>query len=735
MANSDSTTCEVDRKIGVTLLMTMDLQDIIKIFIFLLGTALQISLLVLMSKRKGNKKREIIFALFSFIVLIWTFGIFTSLFCGYLYRGINVVEQSLGAGALVGFILIFPLLNHSLLNFMEYKKVPLHPARKYIILMVIYTPVVIFLSPLWPTLQKPSPFLATLEDFIQLFLPCLFFSLALAWGITIHLYRKIEAAEEKRFLRTIAGVITLGIILYFVSFVLPRYYLRGLRDYCILATEAFTFLMPPLLAHYLFYYNYIEYVFKRGIIYCVLGIFVIAFYLSVIRPLGATLELLQINFRMVEGILVMALVFFFDPLKRWLHELSNRIFFSERSYYRKIFSEISLMIAQATYMDLETLLTYVASTLSRAMKIREVSFIFFERNHEQLQISESTLAVLPQDIGNIIDYIEKHRAQVLNIYALGENETETLREMRKIKAFTIIGIYNENKLIGMLSLGKRLIRHQLLAEEEEMLIVLINQMVTSLENTRLAREKFTIERKMYENEKLSSLGRLSASIAHEVKNPLSSIKTIVQVMKEELAIHDANQEGLSLVIEEIDRLSRVVNQLLRFARPHSPSLARINLSEALQNVLLLLKHEAERNHVAIHNFLDNKELWMVSDKDAFCEIFFNLIHNSIQALPQGGFVNISYKVQYAEDKNELPLLQIYVTDNGPGIPPNDREKVFEPFYTTRQKGTGLGLTIVRDRVQRLRGKITIVDSNEGAVFEIAIPWLTTMEQSAQGEEK
>lgn len=703
----------------------MGIEDLSKIFIFLLGSILQISTLIMMARRKGNKKREIMFAFFTFSVFCWSFGIFTSLFCGYLYRGINIVEQNFGSIAIYSFPLIFPLLVHSLLNFIESKYYQPRKWLKYPGLVALYLPTLMFIHPISRSLKEPFSILDRLENFIvfdSLFLLWQFALLTAAWYMIVRLCRRIEVPEERRFLGIVGWGITVIISCYFFVFVLRGRFFFGLGDYLVLVTEALTFMIPPMFAYYLYGYNYMEYLLKRSLIYCVLGIFVIAFYLSAIRPIGEAWEKeFQINFRMLEGILVMVLVFFFDPLKKGLHELSNRIFFSERQYYRKVFTEISTVINQSSYMDLATLLTYVASTISRAMKIREVSFIFFRGEKDNRKLEETTANITMNDIENIVQHIEKRHLDVLNIYDLGEDDTEVLREMRKIRVFTIIPIYNEDRLLGLLNLGRRIIRHQLLAEEEEMLLILINQVVTAIDNTKLAREKFTMERKMYENEKLSSLGRLSASIAHEVKNPLSSIKTIAQVMKEDLPADDPNQEGLSLIVQEVDRLSRVVKQLLLFARPYTRELTRVNVGEVLHNVMLLLRHEAERNRVIIDNEL-GEELSLISDRDALSEIFFNLIHNSIQAMPEGGEVTVSYHLPANDNKKrEGAVLNIRVADTGPGIPPGERDKMFAPFYTTKQTGTGLGLAIVRDRVQKLNGKIMLADQYPGAVFDIFLP--------------
>lgn len=701
----------------------MGIEDIIKIFVFLLGTALQISVLVLIAKRKGNKNREIVFALFTFSVLCWCCGIFISLFCRYLYRSINPIEQILGAFAIFNFTLIFPLLVHTLINFTEQKYARFPVLLKYLSLVILYLPTAVFVHPIWKSFGEPTSIFEILENFTAIFVPWVFILLTSAWYIIMRLCRDAEEPEERSFLGIVGWEITLLICLYFVAFVLNLRSTYVIGSYLLLGTDTLTFLLPPLLAYYLYCYNYMEYVFKRGLIYCLLGIAVIALYIFVIRPSGAVMEhRFQINFRMVEGILIMALVFFFDPVKRGLQELSNYIFFREKQYYRKVFSDISLLINQAPHMDLETSLDYVAHTISRAMHIRETSFIFFSWQKGKLQITESTLYVSPEDIENIVRYIEQRRLQVLKIYDLEEHETEILREMRKIKAFTIIALYNESTLIGILNVGKRRrIRHQLLAEEEEMLLMLVNQMVTAIQNTRLAREKFDMERRMYENERLSSLGRLSASIAHEVKNPLSSIKTITQVMKEELPADDPNQEGLGLIVGEIDRLSRVVKQLLRFARPKHGDMRKVNLVDVLKNVLLLLKHEASRNGVNIENRIASEELWLVSNHDALSEIFFNLILNSIQALPKGGTCSIEQSIEDSQDKEEPPFLKIRIADNGPGIVAENRNKIFEPFYTTKQTGTGLGLAIVRNRIRKLHGRIELQNNDPGAVFGIYLP--------------
>lgn len=698
----------------------MIFDEIVKIFTFLLGTSLQISILFLMAKRKGQQGREIVLALFTFSVLTWSFGIFISLFSCYLYRGENIIQKIFKASALIGFTLIFPLLIHTLLFFLSDKYFRINKFIRYALYFSIYLPTIAFSDSLIDIVHNNKSF--NTPDFISHFVQWAFALLIIAWYITIISCRKADEDEERRFLGIIGWMITGIIVIYCITYVLKAKDLPIIGSYIILISEILTFMLPPTIAYYIYRYNYIEYVLKRSLIYCFVGIVFNVFYLYVVRPTGESMEKrFQINFRMVEAIIMMLLVFFINPLSKFLQDLFNKIFFKEKQYYSEVISSISTTINQSTYMDLENLLDAIAQTLSRAMKIREISFVFFGRDEDKVIIKESTLAITANDIKFVLDYIEKNDTQVLNIYDLGEEDHEILREMKNIHAFTIISIYNEKKIIGILNIGKRRIKHRLLAEEVEMLIMLVNQMVISFHNTKLVREKFALERKMYENEKLSSLGRLSASIAHEVKNPLSSIKTITQVMLEEIPETDPNREGLTLILGEIDRLSRVVRKLLRFAKPHTSNLEEVDVLTVIRDVLLLLKHEANKSSVNIICSLDDDDtIGILSDRDALSEIFFNLIHNAIQALPEGGNVKIDKSVQYNEDNFPISMT-IGISDNGDGIPSAHLEKIFKPFFTTKQTGTGLGLTIVKQRIDKLKGEIIVEDNNPGTRFEVTLP--------------
>ena len=711
-----------------------DFANIVRIFLFLLGASLQFIMLILMFQRTIHKKRDLIFFLFTVSELGWTLGIFLSLFAGDFYKS-NLIENISAKVALFSFSWTFPLMVNTLLYNFSNRYYTFPFKMQYILYIGLYTPIIMF----WRSAFKYDNFFIatnyeTVENIIGDFIPWACSFLLLAIILTFLSYKKATDEDEKRWLFILTGFLVSMLFLYIACFILKFREIQIVGDYITMIMQMMTFILSSLFGYYLYSYNYIEYFFKKGIIYTVLAILVVTFYTSWLRPLGdAIQEKHGINFRTVEGLMVMGLVFFIDPLKHWLQELFNWIFFKERQYYRKVFSDLSATINRSTYLDLEVLLFEVSKTVSKAMKIKEVAIVLFKKVQETWVIDESTIVIDNSEIEHLINYLELNQIPVLNIYNLGEKELEIQKEMKKIKAFTLIAAYNEKHLVGLITLGKRLIRSQLLTEEEEMLMMLLHQMVIAIENTYLAREKFILERKIYENEKLSSLGRLSASIAHEVKNPLSSIRTITQVTKEDLAPDDPNQEGLDLIIGEVDRLSRVVHQLLRFAHPYSKTMERIILTEVIRDVHLLLKHEAEKNNVTIQ-YESDKNIEIFSDRDALMEIFFNLISNSIQALcsknlqnkienkpSELGIVTIRQNLEYEEKTGNATLVHVYITDNGPGISSQDKEKVFEPFYTTKQSGTGLGLTIVQNRIKKLKGTIELEDNHPGVLFHIQLP--------------
>ncbi|MBF0501128.1 MAG: HAMP domain-containing protein [Candidatus Riflebacteria bacterium] len=226
-----------------------------------------------------------------------------------------------------------------------------------------------------------------------------------------------------------------------------------------------------------------------------------------------------------------------------------------------------------------------------------------------------------------------------------------------------------------------------------------------------------IEQQLYHADKLSSIGQLAASVAHEIKNPLASIKTLGQLLREETAPEDQRREYIDVIVAEVDRLNGVVEQLLRYAKPEQSCFKRVRLVEILKPVMSLLHHESERHRVVLSTeYPDDLEL--IVDSEKLKQVFLNLIFNAIQAMPpEGGTVKVCAFHDFSS-----PWTVCRVEDSGTGVPPEVLDHIFDPFFTTKQRGTGLGLAIVKKIIDLHGGKIEARSSlGSGTSFTFYLP--------------
>jgi signal transduction histidine kinase len=270
----------------------------------------------------------------------------------------------------------------------------------------------------------------------------------------------------------------------------------------------------------------------------------------------------------------------------------------------------------------------------------------------------------------------------------------------------------------------------LTSEKRSILDVLAAQVAVEVESCRLVEEKVRLERELANREHLATLGQMAAQVAHEVKNPLSSIKSIVQVMREEDSLSGYDQD-LGMIVSEIDRLNRSVSQLLAFSRPSHSDSQPVQLSDLVNVTVTLAGGEArERGVDVIVESICDVTL-TGPQAGALREAFSNLVVNGVQATEAGGQVKIEAAVQIPSEDLRIrstafaaATLTLTVTDSGPGIQPDMQRRVFEPFYSTKSCGTGLGLAIVQRRVVEIGGSVELispVEDDHGTRFRLRVP--------------
>ena len=489
-----------------------------------------------------------------------------------------------------------------------------------------------------------------------------------------------------------------------------------------------------ILGYYIYRYSFFRIVVNPALLYSALTGIVLTVYLLVIRRVAEELGRLGGGFRVevVEAVLISLLIFLFQPVKNRLQRAINRLFFKARYEYQHLLGTLSqtLNVPDA----LESRLKAVVDAVGTVLKVHLVSLVLFDSEDGRVDdvrvISGGGLAGFdppaapfsgsegnPDRVRQVADWMLSHR-RALDV---GELHRPALAAVLVEQGVRLcIPVLHEEKLAGFLCLGEKKRNVPFSSEEWELLGTLCNQIALAVENTRLVERRLQLERRMYEAERLSALGLLSASIAHEVKNPLSSMKAITTVLREDLEDDPDKAGDLTVVLNEIDRLGRVVERLLRFAQPrHADTFEPVDIKSVLDDVVLILSHEAERRNVEIRAEVADG-MAVTGDPEDLKEVFFNLILNGIQAMDDSDRTT-DRRLTVRAGRSDGSV-SVWVSDTGPGISAEALSHVFEPFFTTKASGTGLGLATVKRDVERMGGSITVVNGRQaGAVFEVQLP--------------
>jgi two-component system sensor histidine kinase HydH len=228
----------------------------------------------------------------------------------------------------------------------------------------------------------------------------------------------------------------------------------------------------------------------------------------------------------------------------------------------------------------------------------------------------------------------------------------------------------------------------------------------------------TLRREVARSQRLASVGRLAAGVAHEIRNPLSSIKGFATYFKERYPDRPDDQQTADIMIQEVDRLNRVVGQLLEFARPVPVKPKPVALQALLNDSIKLIEDRAAEKDISIktQNNIEVQEVWI--DPDRINQVLLNLYLNAIDSMESGG----ELKVEISSDGQRRDVL-IQVSDTGCGISREDLSRIFEPYFTTKSTGTGLGLAIAHNIVEAMGGRIKVnSEPGKGTVFSVTIPF-------------
>lgn len=236
------------------------------------------------------------------------------------------------------------------------------------------------------------------------------------------------------------------------------------------------------------------------------------------------------------------------------------------------------------------------------------------------------------------------------------------------------------------------------------------------------------EEQLRATQKLSALGELSASLAHEIKNPLASIRGTAEIFLDEFPPDHPKREFVEILLKETERLNNTVDDVLQFSRQHTTASAKKTkpepLLDAIARVGSLLENKLFKKGIRLITDIDDSASHFLVDGDKISQVLINILLNSFQAVDEKGQIRLTVEKRGEE-------MAIVIGDDGPGIPESEREKVFTPFYSNREEGTGLGLAISSRIVESYNGRILLDSSPEGgAQFTVLLPeHAETLEQT------
>src|ERR1700752_2438984 len=503
--------------------------------------------------------------------------------------------------------------------------------------------------------------------------------------------RKSKNRSEKRIMRTLAfSFIGVGVVIFAA---LAAGVGEGTTAGLYLKTIAnLGSLLPSvLLAYYIYRYRYLEIIIEESLIVVTFATVVLTVYVFGIRTIGDWMtQRYGVRPGLVEALLILALALLAAPLRGWLAQRFHKLFERETALYKEIVARIGSYAGQ--YKDLSDLLHFVEERTTGVLGLRQLKIFTEEAETGEPWVKQ---------------VLEKSKDSG---WEAVEDEPVLTDQGFKIA----YPLRREDKVAGLLAVDAA--SASLTSDARTIMGLLADQVAIAIDDSRLFDENLRLERELAERERLAALGRMAATVAHEIKNPLSAIKSIAQVMREDEGLRNEYERDLGLIVGETDRLSQSVTQLLSFAKNESPAGQPLSVEELLRSMVDLFRANAKEQGIALDCQVQVEADLTGKSVSALRDAVSNLLLNALQATPQGGKVEI---VAASTDSE----LVISVQDSGSGVPIDLRERIWEPFFTTRQRGTGLGLAIVRKRVQEVGGSasLDVSRNGRGALFQLRLP--------------
>ena len=363
--------------------------------------------------------------------------------------------------------------------------------------------------------------------------------------------------------------------------------------------------------------------------------------------------------------------------------------------------------------DMMEILNLVIRELSAMVGDKQVGIYLLDRNREELVFTAQkgfskefykSVSRLKMGEGVSGKVVRQKSVAVYDNYAECPNAIETALKKEKIKSILSVPLMNKDRIVGVLNVATQTPYH--FSRDEINLMTLIgNQIAVAVETARLHEDIRKSERKVMESRRMAAIGELSANIAHEIRNPLSAIKTNIQILSRNLNLQGFDKRRLEIASGEILRLDRILEDTLDFATPVKLNRVDHDVREVIDKCILLLGDKIEEAGIRMVKKMAGSLPSLAMDYEKMQQAILNLIINAIDAMPGGGTLEVitGFSMRLGQK-----AIRVEIKDSGYGIPPLNMEKIFDPFFSTKTKGAGLGLPSVKKIIEAHHGRIQVI---------------------------
>jgi signal transduction histidine kinase len=473
----------------------------------------------------------------------------------------------------------------------------------------------------------------------------------------------------------------------------------------------------------------INIVIKKSVIYAYAS-------LLLLIPLTAIIVLLQqfffkdINwwFAIASFCVMFIAAYVFQFAKTQAEKQVEQYIFKNKYDYKKTISDLSR--AMVSILDIHELSREIITTTTQAMRVNKASIFIFDEEDGCYKLYDSIglgdtddIKRYPKDnplfkwVGERDEIVIREE---LERYSSASTTLAVIETLKMMGSELCLPLVTKQKLIGIINLGMKGKGEMYTHEDLELLETMANQATVAIENARLYEDLIRAKVQMQRADRLAALGTLTAGLAHEIRNPLVAIKTFTQLLPTRFDDTEFRDHFLKVTAGEVDRIASLVTELLDFARPSQPKLNSEDLNQVVEKMALLVDTESHKKNIKILKDLYASLPFVTLDKEQIKQVLLNILLNAVDATPENGTISVSTRP--LTKNGYLDHVQVTIADTGKGIPEEDLEKVFTPFYTTKHTGSGLGLSISHQIVQEHQGNIEVESKlNVGTTFRINLP--------------